>query len=564
MGANGVSMEPLIEIAAKHALTRRPTWRFPSEGIELSLEELYRLSLQYAHKLDSLGIGYQDKVGLILDNSSDYVALIIALLKLNTIIVPLRPKWNKHTKCDTYLTKCDSVCNFKLILYEDTGVVSAFGSWTDVANKRALSLDAFKLIPAHPDFSYSPQTHSHDIAILQFSSGSTGQPKAVIVTHGMVMAQLVNLVENHTRSRRGLPVSSSASWMPIHHDMGLFIGVLKPLFVGCDNLLAPPSYYMRNPGRWFLHLSTHRVDFTFTTNSALATTLNLIARKIQGTDVSLDALHIYIAAEKVSPLMVRRCYEVLPQLRMPMDQLHIGYGMAENALGCSCTRTPTISIIRCLIRDNGHVLPLTADDSHSDVIELVSIGTPDHRHEITVRDEHDRILPELQLGEIHVAGPCVSPGYFNNDAATRRAFVDGRFRSGDLGFYYGSELYFYGRRDDMITVGGRNIVPDDIEGLAEELPFIRPTTTCLTAVENASAGTTELVLLVEMSPLTAVETLRSYATTVQRHIYSELEVLLTRVLFCPKGTIEKTSSGKKRRKVIRTRLMNNQLEAIGM
>ena len=86
--------------------------------------------------------------------------------------------------------------------------------------------------------------------------------------------------------------------------------------------------------------------------------------------------------------------------------------------------------------------------------------------------------------------------------ATRRAFVDGRFRSGDLGFFYAGELYFYGRRDDMIIVGGRNIVPDDIEELAEELPFIRPTTTCLIAIENNSTGTTELVLLVEMSPLT--------------------------------------------------------------
>lgn len=557
-------VETLVEIAEKHARTRQATWRFPSEGLELSLEELYRLALQYARKLAALGIGHQDRVGLILDNSSDYVALIIALLKLNATIVPLRPKWNKHTKSAQYLTKCDEVCDFKLMLYEDAAIASVFASWKDSTRKLALSLDAFKLNPAHPDSYPHARAHSHDSAVLQFSSGSTGQPKAVIVTHGMMMAQLANLVENHTRSRRGTPVASSASWMPIHHDMGLFIGVLKPLFVGCDNLLAPPSYYIRNPGRWFLHLSAHRVDFTFTTNSALGTTLNMVVRKLQGTDISLDALHIYIAAEKVSPRLVRRCYETLPQLQMPMDQLHVGYGMAENALGCSCTRTPIISIIRCLIGDHGHVVPMASNDSHPAAIELVSIGTPDNLHEITVRDESDRVLPELHLGEINIAGPCVSPGYLNNDEATRRAFVNGRFRSGDLGFFFAGELYFYGRRDDMITVGGRNIVPDDIEGLAEELPFIRPTTTCLLAVENDSMGTMELVLLVEMSPLTSGETLKDHAMTVQHHIYSELLVLLTRVLFCAKGTIEKTSSGKKRRKVIRTRLITNQLETIGV
>jgi acyl-CoA synthetase (AMP-forming)/AMP-acid ligase II len=511
-----------------------------------------------------LGIGHQDRVGLVLENSSDYVALIIALLKLTATIVPLRPKWNKHTKSDTYLTKCDDVCDFKLILYEDAALASVFESWTDKTDKLALSLNTFKSNPAQLDSYPYSRTHSQDIAILQFSSGSTGQPKAVIVTHGMVMAQLVNLMGNHSRSRRGTPVASSASWMPFHHDMGLFIGVLKPLFVGCDNLLAPPSYYMRNPGRWFSQLSAHRVDFTFTTNSALATTLHMVAQRLQGTDISLDGLHIYIAAEKVSPLMVRRCYEILPRLHMPMDQLHIGYGMAENALGCSCTRTPTISILRCLIDDHGHVVPIGSNDSDPAAIELVSIGTPDNLHEITVRDESDRVLPELHLGEINIAGPCVSPGYLNSDEATRRAFVNGRFRSGDLGFFFAGELYFYGRRDDMIIVGGRNIIPDDIEGLAEELPFIRPTTTCLIAVENNSTGTTQLVLLVEMSPLTSAETLNNRAMTIKHHIYSELEVLLTRVLFCPKGTIEKTSSGKKRHKVIRTRLINNQLEMIGV
>ena len=143
-------METLLEIAEQHALTKQPIWRFPSEGLTLNLKDLYGLSLQYAQKLAALGIGHQDRVGLILENSSDYVALIIALLKLNAIIVPLRPKLNKHTKSDTYLTKCDVVCDFKLVLYEDAALASVFESWVHTTCKLALSLDAFKLSPAHP------------------------------------------------------------------------------------------------------------------------------------------------------------------------------------------------------------------------------------------------------------------------------------------------------------------------------------------------------------------------------------------------------------------------------
>lgn len=206
---------------------------------------------------------------------------------------------------------------------------------------------------------------------------------------------------------------------------------------------------------------------------------------------------------------------------------------------------------------------MAQDDFDSNSIELVSIGTPDRRHDITIRNEQDHVLPELVLGEINIAGPCVSPGYFHNADASQKAFIDGRFRSGDLGFFYKGEIYFYGRRDDMVIVGGRNLIPEDIEETAEELSFVRPTTTCLLATENDTTGTTELTLLIEANSLTPKDTLKNYAATTQRHIYLTLEVLITRILFCAKGTVEKTSSGKKRRNVIRTRLINNQLELVG-
>ena len=194
---------------------------------------------------------------------------------------------------------------------------------------------------------------------------------------------------------------------------------------------------------------------------------------------------------------------------------------------------------------------------------LVAVGEADLNHDITVRDEQGVILPELVLGEIYIKSPCTSPGYFNNPALSVVAFPEGHFRSGDLGFYYQGELYFYARKDDMIIIGGRNIIPNDIEECVESLAFVRPTTSCLVARENTGSGAQELLLLIEINPNTEPELLKEQAITVQKQVMLNLDVLVQRVIFCAKGTVEKTSSGKKRRKVIRDRLLNNQLEIIG-
>lgn len=551
-------MKTIISTIEGHLGESRAVWRFPVEKLETNVRGLYQRSEAYAAKLYRLGIGRQDRVGLILNNCSDYVALLIAIWRLNAIAVPLRPKGSKYTKSDKHLLYCDKVCDFNLIIYGDSATSEAFASWMNVPGKLSLSLEDFNALKAAAEPPSNASVSQEDIAILQFSSGSTGNPKAVLVTHRMMMAQLDNIDHNHSLCRDGFGVRSSASWAPINHDLGLFSGVLTPLYTDCDNLLAPPVYYMRNPARWFGLLSEYRVDFTFSTNSALATTLNAIARLHRRDAIDLSQLHIYIGAEKVSPIIVRRSYTVFTPLGLPQEQIHIGYGMAENALGCACTRTPKITTNSFLLSMDRCLLPISAQVPEA--FELVALGTPDRAHEITVRDEHDKIVPELVLGEINIHSPCVSPGYYNNPALTHEHFTKGRFRTGDLGFYYCGELYFYSRKDDMITIGGRNVVPDDVEQRIEELPFIRPTSTCLVAVENT--GTIELTLLIEMNSSLDAQTLRGYTIEAQKSAFSILEILIHHIVFCVKGSIEKTSSGKKRRKVIRDRLINNLIETI--
>lgn len=300
-------MTYLIDQIEETANSHQTFWNFPAENKKLSLWHLMTVSKYYAENLVALGVKKQDRVGLVMNNSSDYVALLLAIWRINATAVPLRPRGSKYTQTDQHLQYCDQICHFSLIIYDDSTNQKVFDKWMTKPTRIAITLENFlDQESPHISIPYS-RIAGDDIAILQFSSGSTGRPKGVIVNHAMMMAQLENIVDNHTSSRQGLLPASMASWTPIHHDLGLFIGVLAPIYCNCPNILAPPSYYMRNPARWFALLSKQQVDFTFSTNSALAATFKMIRLLHKHIDIDLSKLHIYLVAEKVSPITVKKC-----------------------------------------------------------------------------------------------------------------------------------------------------------------------------------------------------------------------------------------------------------------
>ncbi len=544
-----------------NAIQREAEWSFPAEKQSFTLSEISTQSRKLASLLRQRGLGKGEKVALLLSNSSAYVIALLAIWRLNAIAVPLRPKGNRQTNYTDYVCHCDAVCDFRLMLHDDTMTAEAL-THSQLSTKQHADISSLIFAAQdEPVLDSDAEISMDDIAILQFSSGSTGMPKGVMVTHGMMMAQLQNILYNHIGSRRGKPIESLASWMPFNHDMGLFIGVLAPLYVGAQNMLAPPSFYMRNPPRWFALMSERRVDMNFSTNSVLASTLKTLRRLQKQEDIDLSELHLYIGAEKVSPIIVRRCYDYLLPLGMKRENLHIGYGMAENALGAACTGTETITIQKFHFTGPNRLSPIN-DDSQSS-IELVAVGSPDWQHEITIRNQNGDIQPELTLGEINIDSPCVTPGYYHDVEKSAEKIKQGRLLTGDLGFFYAGELYFYARQDDMIISAGRNITPDDIEMAVEELPFVRHGASSLIGMDNAQSGCVELVMLVEVNDHATADELSTYQQQIQAIAYENGDLILTNILFCQRGTIEKTSSGKKRRAVIRKRLINGKIITIG-
>ena len=554
-----MSNHSIISTAYKHAVETNPLWRFPAESKQLQLSEILKDAETAAAFLLSRGVKAQDRIGFVMSNSSQYISLMLASWMLNAVVVPLRPQGGKYIQYNAYLSGIDDICDLKVLFHDPEIPEEAMAAWAEESDKQVFAttiLDGFEHEIGNIEVAVP---NKDDLAVLQFTSGSTGMPKGVIVTHKMVIEQLEQLHGNHFYSRQGRKVEASGSWLPLNHDMGLFIGFLLPLFDGCSNILVPTSYYMRNPARWFKLMSEHEVDLNFTTNSVLFSSLKSIKRLLE-KEVDLSKLHIYVAAEKVHPNILRKAQKLFSNLGMPAESFHIGYGMAENALGC--TRTPH-GIIKTLnvVIANEKVSLAREDDQ--DQVELVSVGIPNVNHVITIRGEDDEILPDLTLGEISIVSDCVTPGYYNNAEATELSVGGGRLRTGDLGFSYAGEFYFYSRKDDMLITNGRNIVPDDVEIAAEEIDGVGVGRTCLLGIESKETGVLEMTLLVEEKQNTSSHDLKKKKLDIQSYVYQTCDLLLTKIVFCERGTIEKTSSGKKRRKVIRQRYINNETNLIG-
>ncbi len=532
-------------------------WYFPDTETNVNVAQLKDRVDQYASRFESLGLGSQSVVGFALVNGVELVACLYACWLRNIIAVPLRAKSGKYHAYGEFLKGCHRSCEFDLLIVSESISLENITEWKGQVGVDIKRIDSINAI----DGIVSPTrivSKASDIAIIQFSSGSTGFPKGVIVTHEMVVNQLAHIDMSHGRNTSAIKKGSVASWAPINHDMGLFNGVLYPVYAGRNHLLATPEFYMRNPSRWFKLLSDRKVEITFTTNSAIATASRSIKRLYKQDDVDLSCLHIYISAEKISAVVLRKARERMAPLGLSENAIHAAYGMAENSLAAAVSMRGGLKIHRFSISDLGEVS--FTDENTPDSIELVSSGYPNARHTITIRDDNDEALPEMRIGEVNIESDCLTPGYINQPDITEEKLRDGRFRTGDLGFSYRGELFFYGRKDDLIVFNGRNIVPEDVEETVEGLDFVRASSSAILAWENVKTGLMGLHLVVEGSAFDSPEDISEKHRVISQEVAKTHDLVINKIYTSAKGSIEKTSSGKKRRKTVKSRLLSGSLE----
>ena len=401
-----------------------------------------------------------------------------------------------------------------------------------------------------------PHPSPDDPALIQYTSGSTGEPKGVLLSHANLLANIRGIGEAIAVG----PDDVAVSWLPLYHDMGLIGCWLGALHFGVPLVLLSPSAFLARPARWLWALHAHRGPLSAAPNFAF----DLCARKVSDEEIrGLDLSSLRLAlngSEAVSAETIERFTRRFADYGLKPEALCPVYGLAEASVALTIPRLGTPPRIDCVGREifERKQLAEPADQADPAALRVVGCGRPLRAHEIRVVDDAGRALGERVEGRIEFRGPSVTSGYFRNLAATRQAVHDGWMDSGDLGYVADGDLFVTGRQKDLIIKAGRNLYPQEVEEIVGSVPGIRRGCVAAFGIVDPSIGTERLVVVAESRETLAAERSRLEAA-VQDRVVAALGIPADRVMIARPGTVLKTSSGKIRRGATREAYVRGQL-----
>lgn len=414
-----------------------------------------------------------------------------------------------------------------------------------------------------------PTLSGSSLAFLQYTSGSTGTPRGVMVSHQNLLHNqgMIQRFFQHDRERTVV-----AGWLPVYHDMGLIGNVLQPLYLGRPCILLSPLDFLQRPVLWLQAISRYRV----TTSGGPNFAYDLCVRRVseeqrQGLDLSSWDLAFNGAEPLRADVLERFCETFGPQ-GFRREALYPCYGLAEATLivsgGDKAARPITHTVSRSQLEQR-QVIPVGPQDAEARV--LVGCGHTDPEQRILIVDlDTLTACPPERIGEIWVSGPSVAQGYWEQPEATRQAFHaylstgEGPFlRTGDLGFLRDGELFVAGRVKDIIIIRGRNHYPDDIELTVERSnTALRPG--CGAAFSVEIKGEERLVVVQEVSR-TAIDkgvNLGTVVDDIREAVTAHHGLSLHAAVLIPPGSIPKTSSGKIQRRACQAKYLEGTLEQV--
>ena len=416
-----------------------------------------------------------------------------------------------------------------------------------------------------------PDITPDTLAFLQYTSGSTGNPKGVMVSHG-------NLISNETMITAAFKSNSddvSVSWLPMFHDMGLIGTTLQPLFVGATSIFMSPASFLQKPMRWLKAISDYRGTAICAPNFAYELCVNQITEEQKAT-LDLSSLRIVLSgAEAVRPETLESFIHAFAVCGFKRQAFTPTFGLAEATLMVSCAREenrPLFTAVDSVALSENRI-ELAADGADSDkVMRLVSNGVAPLDSEVAIVDPVTKArLPEGQVGEIWSKGEHIAKGYWRNAEATEETFhaytVDGAgpfMRTGDLGCLIDGELYITGRQKDVIIIRGRNHYPQDVEFTVQQSHVaLKSDAGAAFAVEID--GEERLVVVQEVERKYRMRLVAEVVSAAVRQAVAENhELQVHTIVYLKPGGILKTSSGKIQRSANRKAFIEGTLEPIAV
>jgi len=532
----------------------------------VTYKELDRHVARLANEL-SLKFKEGDRLVLLYPQSVDFVVAFLACLKARLVAVPLSLPLHRQEQLRLLgaLDDCSAsgILTLSMVALAPAGAMLAqirpHLQWilTDADTDDAFIGQVYELTPFTTD--------DARLAFLQYTSGSTGLPKGVRVTHGNLRANL-DMIEASFRS----DVRSCVSWLPLHHDMGLIGCILQVIWVEGTCFLMSPLDFLKRPMAWLEAIHVHQAAISGGPNFAY----ELCVKKSSDEDIArLDLSHWEIAfcgAEPVRAETLERFAARFAKAGFHFRRFFPCYGLAEATLfvsGGPVGRPPCVMSVSAEAMQRGEIhLEASKEDASPQVLRLVSSGSIAESLKVSIVEPRTRLeLAPGQVGEIWVRGESVALGYWNNPAATHETFEarkddDPRpyMRSGDLGFVSNDgQLIVTGRIKDLIILRGRNYYPQDIETAIEQAcPFVRKGCSAAFAIDEEQGAWIVAEVRPDMDSLLNVTELRQ---TVGKLLMQSCGLPLHGLTLVEPGQVPKTTSGKLRRQDCKHALLERSL-----
>lgn len=511
----------------------------------MSYRDLQTAARAVAQGLISRDIVPGDRVAMMLPTSTDFFASFFGILYAGAVPVPIYPparmaQLEEHMRRQIVILR-NAGARMLITVPEGRALAVLLRSQIETLE----SVETVATLSAERSaLPLPPLNDPEALGLMQYTSGSTGDPKGVMLTHW-------GLLENVRSMGHAMEASSAdvfVSWLPLYHDMGLIGAWLGCCYFGARLYVMSPISFLVRPATWLWTMHKYRATFSGGPNFAF----ELCASRIPDEDLAgldLSALRFVVnGAEPISPQTLRKFTDRFAKYGMSRGVPSPSYGLAENCVGLCFPpfgRGPKIDRIkRESLARRGYAEP--ADATDNDAFEVVACGHPIEKNDVRIIDDAGRELGERHEGMLEFRGPSMTKGYFRNEAKTRELFHDGWIKSGDRAYMAGGDVHITGRVKDIIIRAGRNTYPHEIEEAISAIPGIRKGGVAAFGSADPQSGTERLIVMAETKETNA-EARAKLVAAAHEVVTAIAGSAADDVVLVPPRGVPKTSSGKVRR-----------------
>lgn len=517
---------------------------------------LYQSALDTAKGLHAMGLQPKETVAIMLPTGEEFFYAFFGILLAGGVPVPIYPPF-RPDRIEEYARR-----EAKILSNAEVRILISFSEVQTLNKLLRNFIPSLKAVTTVQTLIASKNNfaecliNSEDPALIQYTSGSTGDPKGVLLSHQ-------NLLANIRAIKEGLQITPSdvgISWLPLYHDMGLIGSWLGCLYFGIPVTIMSPLSFLNHPERWLWAIHYHRGTVTGGPNFAYELCVSKIDDKsIEGLDLS-SWRAAFNGAEAVHPKTIQKFIKRFAPYGLRAESFFPVYGLAESTV--ALTFPPLNRGVRFdrISREifNKEQIAASSKPDEKNYIEFVSCGSPLPKHDVRIVNEAGEEVAERVVGELQFCGPSSMQGYYRNPSATKAIYHEGWYSSGDLAYKVDNEIFITGRKKDIIVKAGRNLYPQEIEEITGQVNGIRKGCVIAFGVINPKRGTEQLIVV--------AETKESHATNKEKIIKEVVESITVaigdppdRVVLVPPRKIPKTSSGKLQRSACKELYLQGKL-----